>query len=84
MFMTQLNFIQGLIELMEGLIVRKINFLSQFRFLLKVIKVMGSNYNFNELIWSNQEFNCVIIEVWWSIRNLIKTIRNQGPNQKIC
>jgi hypothetical protein len=28
-------------------------FLSQFRLLLEEIKVLGSNYNFEELIWSN-------------------------------
>ena len=29
---------------------KKIDFLSQFRFLLEEIKVLGSNYNFEELI----------------------------------
>jgi hypothetical protein len=48
---------------MEGLIVRKNDFLFQFRFLLEEIKVLGSNYNFEELIWSNQGLNCIIIEV---------------------
>jgi len=41
---------------------------------LEEIKVLGSNYNFEELIWSNQGLNCIIIEVWWSIRDLIETI----------
>ena len=48
---------------MVGLIARKIDFLSQFRLLLEEIKVLGSNYNFEELIWSNQGLNCMIIEV---------------------
>jgi hypothetical protein len=58
-------------------------FLSQFRFLLDEIKVLGSNYNFEKLILSNHGFNCMIIEVWWSIRNLIETIQNQWPNRKM-
>ena len=57
-------------------------FLSQFQLLLDEIKVLGSNYNFEELIWSNQGFNCIIIEVWWPIRDVIETIQNQGPNRK--
>ena len=48
---------------MEGLIVRKNDFLFQFRFLLEEIKVLESHYNFEELIWSNQGLNCIIIEV---------------------
>jgi hypothetical protein len=59
-------------------------FLSQFQLLLDEIKVLGSNYNFEKLIWSNQGFNCIIIEVWWPIRDLIETIQNQGLNQKRC
>jgi len=39
-------------------------FLSQFQLLLDEIKVLGSNYNFKKLIWSNQGLNCIIIEVW--------------------
>jgi hypothetical protein len=62
---------------------KKIWFLSQFRLLLDEIKVLGSNYNFEELIWSNQGFNCIIIEVWWPIRDLIEIIQNQGPNRKM-
>jgi hypothetical protein len=56
---TQFNFIQDLIEFMEGLIAS----LNQFRLLLEEIKVLRSNYNFEELIWSNQGLNCIIIEV---------------------
>ena len=59
---TQLNFIKGLIEFMEGLI-KKNWFLIQFRLLLEEIKVLESNYNFEELIWSNQGLNCIIVEV---------------------
>jgi len=63
----------------------KINwFLSQFRLLLEEIKVLGSNYNLKKLIWSNQRLNWIIIEVCWPIRDLIETIRNQGPNRKRC
>ena len=79
---TQLNFIQGLIEFMKGLIARKLIFLSQFSFLLEVIKVIGSNYNVEELIWSNQGFNYIIIEVWWLIRDLIEIIRTPGTKPK--
>jgi hypothetical protein len=57
-------------------------FLSQFSFLLEEIKVLVSNYTFEKLIWSNQELNCIVIEVWWPIRDLIKTIWNQGLNRK--
>jgi len=49
---------------------------------LEDIQVLGSKYNFWELIWSNQGFNCINIEVWWPIRDLIEEIRNQGPNWK--
>jgi len=43
---------------------------------------LGPNYKFEELIWSNQGLNCIIIEVWCPIRDLIEKIRNQGPNRK--
>jgi hypothetical protein len=49
---------------------------------LEEIKVLGSKYNFLELIWSNQGLNCINIEVWWPIRDLIEEIQNQGPNWK--
>jgi len=68
----------------EGFDCKKNWFLGQFRLLLEEIKVLGSNYNFEELIWSNQGLNCIIIEVWWPIRNLIEIIRNQEPNRKRC
>jgi hypothetical protein len=57
-------------------------FLSQCRLLSEEIKVLGSNYNFEELIWSNQGLNYIIIKVWWPIRDLIETNLNQGPNRK--
>jgi len=49
---------------------------------LEDINVLGSNYNFWELIWSNQGLNCINIEVWWPIRDLIEEIQNQGLNGK--
>jgi hypothetical protein len=57
-FYLRFNWIYG------GLDCKKNWFLSQFSFLLDEIKVLGSNYNFEELICSNQGFNCIIIEVW--------------------
>jgi len=48
------------------------------------LKVLGSNYNFWELIWSNQGLNCINIEVWWPIRDLTEEIWNQGPKWKTC
>ena len=75
-FYLRFNWIYG------GLDCKKNWFLSQFRLLLEEIKVLGSNYNLEELIWSNQRLNCIIIEVCWPIRDLIEIIRNQGPNRK--
>jgi hypothetical protein len=49
---------------------------------LEEIKVLGSNYNFLELIWSNLGLNCINIAVCWPIRDLFEEIRNQGPNWK--
>ena len=69
-FYLRFNWIYG------GFDCKKNWFLSQFRFLLEEIKVLGSNYHFEKGL------NCIIIEVWWSIRDLIETIRNQGPDQK--
>jgi len=43
---------------------------------------LGSNYNFEELIWSNQGLNFIIIEVWWPIRDLIETIWNTRTKPK--
>jgi hypothetical protein len=48
---------------MKGLIARKIDFKS-IRLLSEEIKIFGSNYNFEKLIWSNQGLNCIIIEVY--------------------
>jgi len=81
-FMDSIKFYPRFNSIYGGFDCNKIEFWSQFRFLLEEIKVLGSNYNFEELIWSKQGLNCIIIEVWWPIRDLIETIRNQGPNQK--
>ena len=59
---TQLNFIEGLIEFMEVLIARKIDFEFNLGFNWKKLKFWG-HYNFLELIWSNQGLNCINIEV---------------------
>ena len=40
---------------------KKNRFLGQFKLLLDEIKVLGSNYNFKELIWPNQGLNYIII-----------------------
>jgi hypothetical protein len=82
MFMDSIKLYLRFNWIFRGFDCKKKWFLSQFRLLLEEIKVLGSNYNFEELIWSIQGLNCIIIEVWWSIRDLIETIRNQGPNQK--
>jgi len=84
MFMDSIKFYLRFNWIYGGFDYKKNWFLSQFRLLLEEIKVLGSNYNFEKLIWSNQGLNCIIIEVWWPIRDLIETIRNQGPNQKRC
>ena len=76
-FYLRSNWIYG------GFDCKKNLFLSPFRFLLEEIKVMGSNYNFEELIWPKQGPNCISIEVWWPIRDLIETIQKQGPKQKM-
>jgi hypothetical protein len=55
---TQLNFIEGLIEFMEGLITRKIDFEVNIRFNWKKLKFWGQI-----IIWSNQGLNCINIEV---------------------
>jgi len=49
---------------------------------LEEIQVLGSKYNFWELIWSNQGLNCINIEVWWPIKDLIEEIQDQGPKCK--
>jgi hypothetical protein len=82
MFMDSIKFYLRFNWIYEGFDSKKNWFLSQFRLLLEEIKVLGSNYNFEELIWPNQGLNCIIIEVWWPIRDLIETIQNQGPNWK--
>ena len=66
-FMDSIKFYPKFNWIYRGFDCKKIDLLSQFRFLLNEIKVLGSNYNFKELIWSNQEFNGIIIEVWWQL-----------------
>ena len=41
-----MDFIEGLIEFIEGLIARKMDFKVNLSFNWKKIKVLGSNYNF--------------------------------------
>jgi len=81
-FMDSIKFYSRFNWIHRGFWLQKIDFVSQFRFLSKEIKVLGSNCIFKELICSNQGLNCIFIEVWWPIRDLIETIQNQGPNQK--
>jgi len=82
MFMDSIKLYPRFNWIYGGFDCKKIDFLSQFRLLLEEIKVLGSNYNFEELIWSNQGLNCIIIEVLWPIKDLIETIQNQGLNRK--
>jgi hypothetical protein len=77
--LDSIKFIKGLIEFIKSLIARKINFEVNLGINWKKLKFL-SNYNFLELIWSNQGLNCINIEVWWPIRDLIEEIRNQEPN----
>jgi hypothetical protein len=83
MFMDSIKFYPRFNWIYRGFDCKKIDLLSLFRLLLEEIKVLGSNDNFEELIWPNQGFNCIIIEVLWKISDLIDTTRNQGPNQKM-
>jgi hypothetical protein len=53
MFMDSIKFYPRFNWIYGGFDCKKIDFLSQFRLLLKEIKVLGSNYNFEELVWSN-------------------------------
>jgi len=53
MFMDSIKFYQRFNWIYIGFDCKKIDFVSQFRLLSEEIKVMGSNYNFKELIWSN-------------------------------
>ena len=82
MFMDSIKFYPRFNWIYGGFDCKKIDFLSQFRLLLEEIKVLGSNYNFEELMWSNQGLNCIIIEVWWPIKDLIETIWNQDQTGK--
>jgi hypothetical protein len=53
MFMDSIKFYPRFNRIYGEFDCKKIDFLSQFRLLLEEIKVLGSNYNFKELIWSN-------------------------------
>ena len=46
------------------------------------LKFGGRICNFKESIWSNQGLNCINIEVWLVIKDLIEEIQNQWPNRK--
>ena len=48
---------------MKGLIARKIDFEVNLGFNWKKLKFWGQIIIFFELIWSNQGFNCINIEV---------------------
>ena len=60
---TSLNFIEGLIEFMEVLIAKKIDFGVNLNFNWKKLKLWGQIIIFLELIWLNQELNCINIKV---------------------
>ena len=60
--MDLIEFIEGLIKFIESLIARKINSEVSLGFNQKKLKCWG-HYNFLELIWSNQELNCIYIDV---------------------
>ena len=51
MFMDWIKFYPRFNWIYGGFDCKKIDLLSQFRLLLEEIKVLGSNYNFEELIW---------------------------------
>jgi len=70
--MDSIRFCWKMYSVYEGFDCKINYFLSQFRLYLERIKVWGSNYNFQELIWSNQELNCINIKVWRPIKDLIK------------
>jgi len=55
---------------MKGLIARKIDFQVNLGFNWKTLKFWGQIIIFRVDL-SNQEFHCINIEVWWSIRNFI-------------
>jgi hypothetical protein len=56
-FMHSIKFYQGFNWVYGGFDWKKNWVLSQFRLLVEEIKVLGSNYNFEKLIWSNQGLN---------------------------
>jgi hypothetical protein len=67
MFMDSIKFYPRFNWIYGGFDCKKIDFLSQFRLLLEEIKVLGSNYNFEELILSNQGLNCIIIHAYGQV-----------------
>ena len=82
MFMDSFKFYWSLIEFMEGLIARKIDFEVNLGFNWKKLKFWGQIIIFKSYFDQNQGLNCVNIEVWWPIRDLIEEIQNQGPSWK--
>jgi len=50
MFMDSIKFYPRFNWIYKGFDCKKIDLLSQFRLLLEEIKILGSNYNFEELI----------------------------------
>jgi len=78
-----MKILEGLINLIEDLIVRKISFRVN----------LGVNWNklksgvlifFRSFNWMNQGLNYKNIKVWWVIKDLIEEIKNQEPNWKRC
>jgi len=67
MFMDSIKFYPRFNWIYGGFDCKKIDFLSQFRLLLEEIKGLGSNYNFEELIWSNQGLNRIKSHNYWSL-----------------
>ena len=45
---------------------------------MEEIEDLRLNLNSEKLTWSNQKLNCINIELWWAIRDLIEEIQNQG------
>jgi hypothetical protein len=78
-----MKILEGLINLIEDLIIRKISFGVN----------LGVNWNklksgvlifFRSFNWMNQGLNYKNIKVWWVIKDLIEEIKNQEPNWKRC
>jgi len=82
MFMDSIKFYPRFNWIYRRFDCKKIDLLSLFRLLLEEIKVLGSNDNFEELIWPNQGFDCIIIEVLWLIRDLIDIPKTKDQIRK--